>query len=83
VLNFGPQYFYQTLEQQGWRLWEGIDLSWDLIADDQLRWKKYLECLKNLFDLGMADLHDIFLLNKLNIEHNWQQLYDRPYDYID
>jgi hypothetical protein len=83
VLNFGPQYFYQTLAQQGWKLWEGVDLSWDLIADDMLRWEKYLECLKNLFDLDMADLHDIFLLNKLNLEHNWQQLYDRPYDYID
>jgi hypothetical protein len=83
VLNFGPQYFYQTLEQQGWRLWEGIDLSWDSIADDVSRWNKYLECLKNLFDLSMLDLHDIFLLNKPNIEYNWQQLYDRPYDYLD
>ncbi len=83
VLNFGPQYFYQTLEQQGWKLWEEIDLSWDSIADDQVRWNKYIECLKNLFDLSMSDLHDIFLLNKPSIEHNWQQLYDRPYDYID
>ena len=83
VLNFGPQYFYQTLEQQGWRLWEGIDLSWDSIADDYVRWKKYIKCLRNLFDLDMPDLHDIFLLNKSNLEHNRQQLYDRPYDYLD
>jgi hypothetical protein len=83
VLNFGPQFYYQTLEQQGWKLWTGIDLSWDLIADDQIRWQKYFECLKNLFDFSMSDLHDIFLLNKSSIEHNWQQLYDRPYDYID
>lgn len=83
VLNFGPQYYYQTLAQQGWKLWNGIDLSWDSIADDRVRWTKYLECLRNLFDLSMADLHDIFLLNKPNLEHNWQQLYDRPYDYID
>jgi hypothetical protein len=83
VLNFGPQFYYQTLEQQGWKLWKGIDLSWDSISDDNIRWNKYLECLKNLFDFSMSDLHDIFLLNKSNIEHNWQQLYNRPYDYID
>jgi hypothetical protein len=82
VLNFGPQFYYQTLEQQGWKLWSDIDLSWDSIADNHQRWNKYLECLKNLFKLSMPDLHDIFLLNKSNIEHNWQQLYDRPYDYI-
>jgi len=83
VLNFGPQFYYRTLEQQGWKLWNGIDLSWDSIADDTLRWKQYLRCLKNLFDLSMDDLHDVFLLNKSNLEHNWQQLYDRPYDYLD
>jgi hypothetical protein len=83
VLNFGPQNYYQTLQQDGWKLWDGIDLSWDSIANDSTRWCKYLECLKNLFDLNMADLHDIFLLNKPNLEHNWQQLYDRPYDFID
>jgi len=82
VLNFGPQFYYQTLEQQGWKLWDGIDLSWDSIADDSARWAKYFECLKNLFDLSMPDLHDIFLLNKPNLEHNWQQLYDRPYDLV-
>jgi hypothetical protein len=82
VLNFGPQYFYRTLQQQGWNLWNGIDLSWDSIADDQLRWQKYIECLRNLLDLNSEDLHDIFLLNKHNIEHNWQMLYNKPYDYI-
>jgi len=82
VLNFGPQYFYRTLRQQGWNLWNGIDLSWDSIANDQRRWQKYIECLRSLLDLGCNGLHDIFLANKFNLQHNWQQLYDRPYDYI-
>jgi len=79
VLNFGPQYFYRCLEQQGWKLWQGIDLNWDSTADDFQRFEGYIQSVTDLFKLSDADLHDLFLLNKNNIEHNWQQLYNKPY----
>jgi hypothetical protein len=82
VLNFGPQHFYRCLEQQGWKLWQGIDLAWDSVEDDAVRWQGYVNTLKHTLELSTADLHDLFLLNKYNIEHNWQMLYDKPYDIL-
>jgi len=82
VLNFGPQYFYRTLQQQGWKLWQGIDLAWDSVEDNAVRWQGYVDTLKHTLELSMADLHDLFLLNKYNLEHNWQMLYDKPYDIL-
>lgn len=82
VLNFGPPNFYQVLEQEGWKLPVGIDLSWDVIANNDQRFSAYLAMLESLFKLSINDLHDLFLLNQSTIEHNFNMLHTKDYYYI-
>ena len=83
TLNFGPAGFYQALENDGWRLYQDIDLSWDKISNNELRLQAYLNCLENLFQLSDLDMHDLFLVNKDVIIHNYNRLETKPYDYLD
>jgi hypothetical protein len=83
VLNFGPVGFYKALEADGWKLPIGIDLSWDSIQDTEHRFCCYINTLKNLFEMPMEQLHELFLLNYDTIKYNYNRLIDKPYDYID
>jgi hypothetical protein len=83
TLNFGPAGFYRALRQDGWQLYQGIDISWDQIVNNELRFQAYLGCLETLFKLSDADMHDLFLLNKDVIIHNYNRLREKPYDYFD
>ena len=82
VLNFGPAGFYQQLACEGWQLYHGIDLAWDGIANDEMRFLAYINCLECLFRLSDLDMHDLFLLNKEIITHNYRRLEEKPYDYF-
>ena len=82
VLNFGPAGFYRALENDGWQLYREIDLTWDQIVNNELRFQAYLNCLENLFRLSDLDMHDLFLLNKNVIIHNYNRLKEKPYDYF-
>lgn len=83
VLNFGPPGFYRALEKDGWRLPVNIDLTFDSIEHDHQRWLKYADSVESLVKLSLNDLHDLFLLNRDVIEHNYEMLRTKPYDYID
>ena len=83
VLNFGPAGFYRALESDGWKLPIGIDLSWDSIQDTEHRFCSYINTLKNLFEIPMEQLHELFLLNYDTIKHNYNMLINKSYDYID
>jgi hypothetical protein len=83
VLNFGTSNFYSTLKNQGWKLFQGIDYSFDTITNDEERFQKFIDSLDNLLNLSLLDLHDLFLLNLPAIEHNHKMLYTKPYYYID
>ena len=87
VMNFGPRHYYRTLVDQGWRLPIGIDYSWDDIPDQfengQLigsqRFDAYIKCLTELSS-DLDALHELFIANIDVLEHNHQQLQQRPYD---
>jgi hypothetical protein len=82
VLNFGPQGYYQVLAQDGWLCPRGVDLSWDSISNNELRFQQYLQMLQDLLQRSDSDLHDLFLLNKDVIIHNYHRLREKPYDYV-
>jgi hypothetical protein len=82
VLNFGPPKFYASLKADGWKLPEGIDLGWDGIEDIDTRFDAYIDTLRNLFELPLEQLHELFLLNLSVIEHNYNMLRIKPYDSI-
>lgn len=79
VLNFGPPGYYRALEQDGWLLPRHIDLSWDSETHDETRFQKYLDCLRQLFDLPLGRLHDLFLDNLDVLEYNHSRLQSKPY----
>lgn len=83
VLNFGPCNFYKTLEADGWCLPVGIDLSFDQIKNDVQRFEAYWCSVERLLNLSLLDMHDLFLLNRETIQHNYDMLKNKPYDYID
>lgn len=83
VLNFGTNDFYSTLKNQGWKLFQGIDYSFDTITNDEERFQQFINSLDNLLNLSLSDLHDLFLLNLPAIEHNYKMLHTKPYYYID
>lgn len=80
VLNFGPRDFYNTLQQDGWAVPEQIDLSWDSITDDNKRFCEYCAVLRGILELGIDDLHDLFVANKYTVQHNHDRLHSRPFD---
>ena len=82
VLNFGPQNFYKTLEHDGWALPQGVDLTWDSTEDDSLRFKFYCQMLKAILELDVADIHELFVLNRQTVTHNHNQLHTRPLDQL-
>ena len=83
VLNFGPCNFYKTLASDGWRLPLGIDLGFDQIPNDLQRFETYWKQIQQLLHLSSLDMHDLFMLNRDVIEHNYNMLESKPYDFID
>ncbi len=83
VLNFGPCGFYQALQDDGWQLpTVGIDLSWDTIENTSQRFQAYLDSLDQLFSKSITELHELFLANYKFLEHNYNMLTTKSYDYI-
>lgn len=82
VLNFGPRGFHQALEFDGWKLPKDIDLSWDLEPNTNLRFKGYINMLHNILNKSTERLHKWFIINQDVIEHNYNMLKNKPYDYI-
>jgi hypothetical protein len=82
VLNFGACNFYRSLANDGWHLPIGIDLSFDQIQDDSQRFEAYWQLIEQLLQLSLSDMHDLFMLNRDGIEHNYNMLRTKPYDYI-
>jgi len=83
VLNFGPCNFYKILKNDGWRLPIGIDLNFDQIENDVQRFEAYWCSVEQLLNLSLFDMHDLFLLNCDTIQHNYDMLKNKSYDYID
>jgi hypothetical protein len=82
VLNFGPRDFYQCLKNDGWKLPQGIDLTWDCEKDDEKRFLGYLNCLASIFGKTQNDIHDWFIENQEVIDHNYNMLENKPYDIL-
>jgi len=82
VLNFGPRDFYQCLENDGWKLPQGVDLTWDCEKDDEKRFQGYLNCLTLIFEKTQTDIHDWFIGNQETIDHNYNMLENKPYDIL-
>lgn len=80
VLNFASPGFYNSLQQTGWKLPIGIDLSWDADSNTESRFKKYLDCLSIVLNLSLAQLHELYVANRSVIEHNRLMLVNKPYD---
>jgi hypothetical protein len=89
VINFGPRHFYQTLVADGWKLPNGVDYSWDNIADvkddsvvdEEPRFHAFIKCIRDT-SANMERLHDLFLANLDVFAHNQEQLRQKPYDII-
>jgi hypothetical protein len=80
VLNFSSPGFYNSLQQQGWKLPIGIDLSWDSETDTEIRFNRYLECLFAVLDQPLEQLHELYVANRSVIEHNRSMLITKLYD---
>jgi hypothetical protein len=90
VMNFGPRHFYRTLVNDGWKLPNDVDYSWDSIEDTgnprtqvetEPRFGAYIKCLLELSS-NMERLHDLFIANLDVFAHNHEQLRQKPYDII-
>lgn len=90
VLNFGPRHFYRNLVNDGFRLPEGVDFSWDDLEDyrgdynrlqTEPRFQAYLRCLLDLSS-DMERLHNLFVTNINVFAHNQEQLRQKPYHFI-
>jgi hypothetical protein len=82
VLNFGPCGFYKALENDGWKLPIEIDISWDQELDTDKRFDGYIGTMQNLLDKSLDQLHDWFMINQDVVEHNYNMLENKPYNYI-
>jgi len=80
VINFASPGFYNTLQNLGWQLPIGIDMTWDSIADTEIRFNQYLVCLSRLFDQELDQLHELYVANRSVIEHNRSILITKLYD---
>jgi hypothetical protein len=79
VLNFATPGFYEFLQNQGWKLPNGIDWSWDNIVNDQKRFDAYLGEIDKLLGRDLEDLHAWFLSNIDCWTHNQKMLEDKPF----
>jgi hypothetical protein len=82
VLNFGPCGFYQALELDGWKLPKNIDLSWDSEPNTEHRFNGYIEMLQTILNKPIEQLHEWFMINQDVVEHNYNMLENKPYNYI-
>jgi hypothetical protein len=83
VLNFGPPGYYSCLEKDGWHLPKFLDLSWDNEINNNIRFDGYLDMLDSVLGQSIETIHHWFLSQKDMIEHNYNMLYSKPYDFID
>ena len=79
VLNFSTRDFYKHLQQNNWLLPKNVDFSWDSIDNDEHRFDAYLDSINQLLSLSRLDMHHWFLDNVPCWQHNYNQLYDKPY----
>jgi len=83
VLNFGPPGYYSCLKNDGWLVPKFLDLSWDNEINNKIRFQGYLDMLNSIFIQTKENLHNWFLSQKDVIEHNYNMLESKPYDFID
>lgn len=83
VLNFATPGFYQQLIDDGWKMPQGIDWSWNSILDDKARLAAYLHTVDKLLGQPIEELHQWFLDNRDVWLHNQNMLESKPYDIID
>ena len=82
ILPFSACGFVKYLRQQGWRLPDFIDYSYDSIADDQLRFQAFANEFRRLCSLDMDKWRQHWVDNLSIINYNRSQLYHRPYHHL-
>lgn len=83
ILPFATAGFVQRLQQQGIRLPEFIDYSYDLEPVDHLRWNKYKQELDRLLDMSLTDWQQHWTDNMGLLLHNQRYFQQRDYDRVD
>lgn len=59
-----------------------IDYSYDSIKDDQKRFESYLNSVKQVSNLSISNMHELYLQDKHILDHNRNIFYQRPYDSV-
>ena len=83
ILPFSCAGFIKYLKNQGWRFPDFIDYRYDSISDDEIRFRVFKEEFLRLCSISMDDWRQLWLDNIDIIEYNRNQLYNRPYHYLE
>lgn len=83
ILPFSSAGFLKYVKARGWRLPNFIDYSYDSIDNDELRFRKFKEEFLRLCAISIDEWRQLWTDNIDIIEYNRNQLYNRPYDYIE
>ena len=82
ILPFSAAGYVKYLKQQGWRLPDFIDYSYDQTQDDQKRFHSFSQELARLCSIDLDTWRQLWLDNIDIIEYNRSQLVNRPYDQL-
>ena len=83
ILPFSAPGFVKYLSIKGWRLPTFINYSYDFILDDQQRFDAFSKEFERLCSIDMDTWRQLWLDNIDIIEYNRNQLYNRPYHYLE
>jgi hypothetical protein len=80
VLPFGYCGLIKDIESYGFKMPKWIDYSYDQELDDNRRWQKYEQSVKNILKKSLEEIDDLYQKDKEILEQNRNIFFTRPYD---
>jgi len=82
ILPFAAQYFIKYLKEDGFQLPDFIDYGYDLISDDNDRYRTYIKEVERLINISINDWQKLYSDNLSLLKYNQSLFAIRPYDRI-
>jgi len=80
ILPFGYCGLIKDIESYGFKMPKWIDYSYDQELDDNRRWQKYEQSVKNILKKSLEEIDDLYQKDKKILEYNRNLFFTRPYD---
>lgn len=80
ILPFGYQGMIDHIKSYGFLVPDWIDYTYDYIEDNEERFQAFLDSAKELLDMPIETLHELYLEDRDMLLHNRQVFWDKPYD---